>query len=141
MATEDWEQFFRENEPPKNLQAVEDQVKTFISSKINDANNKDKIVLVTSGGTTIPFEKNTVRYIDNFSLGTRGSASTEHFLATSNSSYSVIFLHRSTTLKPYIRHFMHTNFLDLLAKDESSGDITVTDESKAFVSKQVGTLL
>lgn len=36
-----------------------------------------RIVLVTSGGTTVPLERNTVRFVDNFSAGTRGSASTE----------------------------------------------------------------
>ena len=55
-----------------------------------------------SGGTTIPFEKNTVRFIDNFSAGTRGSASAEHFLRL---DYAVIFLYRSKTLKPFERHF------------------------------------
>lgn len=31
------------------------------------------VVLVTSGGTKVPLEKNAVRFIDNFSTGTRGS--------------------------------------------------------------------
>ena len=32
-----------------------------------------KIALVTSGGTTVPLEKRTVRFIDNFSTGGRGA--------------------------------------------------------------------
>uniref|UniRef100_A0A915PW98 DNA/pantothenate metabolism flavoprotein C-terminal domain-containing protein n=1 Tax=Setaria digitata TaxID=48799 RepID=A0A915PW98_9BILA len=36
-----------------------------------------KIVLITSGGTRVPLEKNMVRFIDNFSMGTRGAASAE----------------------------------------------------------------
>lgn len=36
-----------------------------------------KIVCVTSGGTTVPLEQRCVRYIDNFSSGHRGAASTE----------------------------------------------------------------
>jgi phosphopantothenate-cysteine ligase len=32
-----------------------------------------KIALVTSGGTTVPLEKKTVRFIDNFSTGGRGA--------------------------------------------------------------------
>ncbi len=44
-----------------------------------------------SGGTTVPMEHNTVRFVDNFSAGTRGSASAEYFLA---SGYPVIFLYR-----------------------------------------------
>lgn len=38
------------------------------------------VVCVTSGGTTVPLEKRCVRFIDNFSGGTRGALSTEAFL-------------------------------------------------------------
>lgn len=31
-----------------------------------------------SGGTTVPLESKTVRFIDNFSVGSRGAASTEY---------------------------------------------------------------
>eukprot|EP00731_Ephydatia_muelleri_P012946 Em0007g256a len=67
------------------------------------------LVLVTSGGTTVPLEKNTVRYLDNFSVGTRGAASAEQFLAQ---GYAVIFLHRASSLKPFHRHFSSENPLD-----------------------------
>lgn len=39
------------------------------------------LVVVTSGGTTVPLERNCVRFIDNFSRGTRGALSAEQFLA------------------------------------------------------------
>ena len=35
-------------------------------------------VYLQSGGTTVPLEKNTVRSINNFSSGTRGSRSAEY---------------------------------------------------------------
>ncbi|KAJ7467918.1 DNA/pantothenate metabolism flavoprotein, partial [Mycena latifolia] len=38
------------------------------------------VVLVTSGGTTVPLELNVVRFLDNFSAGTRGATSAEYFL-------------------------------------------------------------
>lgn len=38
-----------------------------------------------SGGTTVPIEMNTVRFVDNFSAGTRGSASTEYVLGEKSS--------------------------------------------------------
>lgn len=50
----------------------------------------------------MPLEKNTVRFIDNFSKGTRGSNSAEYFLRL---GYAVIFLHRQNTLQPFLRHF------------------------------------
>ena len=59
------------------------------------------IVLVTSGGTTVPLEKNTVRFIDNFSTGQRGAASTEYFL---EENYVVLFFHRLSSTLPYQRH-------------------------------------
>ncbi|OAV84623.1 hypothetical protein PTTG_31150, partial [Puccinia triticina 1-1 BBBD Race 1] len=58
---------------------------------------------------------NSVRFLDNFSAGTRGSASAEAFLRTNQ--YAVIFLHRSHSLEPFSRHYPHSTnpFLDLLA--------------------------
>lgn len=38
----------------------------------------NRVVCVTSGGTTVPLEKRCVRYIDNFASGHRGAASTEY---------------------------------------------------------------
>lgn len=58
------------------------------------------IVLVTSGGTIVPLEKNMVRFIDNFSRGLRGAASAESFLAQ---GYAVIFLHRKGSIVPFSR--------------------------------------
>ncbi|VDO39003.1 unnamed protein product [Brugia timori] len=61
-----------------------------------------KIVLITSGGTRVPLEKKMVRFIDNFSMGTRGAASAEYFLLK---GYAVIFFHRDNSLKPFKRKF------------------------------------
>lgn len=38
------------------------------------------LAVVTSGGTTVPLERNCVRFIDNFSKGTRGALSAEQLL-------------------------------------------------------------
>lgn len=106
---------------------------------------KRKIVLVTSGGTTVPLESRTVRFIDNFSIGSRGSISTEYFLEL---GYVVIFLHRRGSLEPYRRHFQHKNWLDMLHLHE--GQICVKDEhtqlfsgllSKYTGAKETGTML
>lgn len=60
------------------------------------------IIVVTSGGTSVPLEKNTVRSIENFSTGTRGARSTEYFL---KAGLPVIFFHRNTSLKPFAIEF------------------------------------
>lgn len=85
-----------------------------------------KVVLVTSGGTTVPLENQTVRYIDNFSAGTRGACSAEYFL---EAGYAVVFLHRQFSLLPYSRHYSHNtrSFLDYMIEDES-GRVCVDPE-------------
>ena len=65
-----------------------------------DAVGDRPIVLVTSGGTTAPLERSAVRFIDNFSSGSRGAASAEYFLER---GYAVVFLHREGSLRPFER--------------------------------------
>ena len=38
------------------------------------------VACVTSGGTIVPLERTCVRFIDNFSRGTRGALSVEQFI-------------------------------------------------------------
>lgn len=64
--------------------------------------NNGPIVLVTSGGTSVPLESNTVRSIENFSTGHRGAVSAEKFLSR---DYSVIFLTRDKAMRPFLRCF------------------------------------
>ena len=60
-----------------------------------------KIVVVTSGGTTVPLEQRAVRYLDNFSTGVRGAASVEQFLRL---GYAVIHIMREGSCPPFARH-------------------------------------
>ncbi|PIO69226.1 DNA / pantothenate metabolism flavoprotein [Teladorsagia circumcincta] len=46
-----------------------------------DGNAERPIAFITSGGTKVNLEKNCVRFIDNFSMGTRGAASADRQLA------------------------------------------------------------
>lgn len=75
----------------------------------------------------MPLEQNTVRFLDNFSAGTRGAASTEYFL---EHGYAVIFLMRRFSLEPFSRHFSHaTNcFLNFFDVDESGNGVKVQPE-------------
>ncbi|CAF0957306.1 unnamed protein product [Rotaria sordida] len=75
-----------------------EHVQLFLN-KYQTANHS--IVLITSGGTTVPLEKNTVRFIDNFSTGQRGAASAEYFL---EQNYIVLFFYRLSSTLPYQRH-------------------------------------
>jgi phosphopantothenate-cysteine ligase len=68
--------------------------------------------LITSGGTQVPLESNTVRMIENFSSGLRGAASAEYFL---KAGYAVVYYHRDKCLKPFIRHL---NLEKLISADQ-----------------------
>ena len=98
--------YFENTAPPLYLDSISIKVKEFISK-----HQSLRIVLVTSGGTTVPLEANTVRFLDNFSAGTRGSASAEYFL---EAGYAVIFLHRQFSLEPWTRHVQLSEFFDLI---------------------------
>ena len=66
----------------------------------------------------MPLEHQTVRFIDNFSAGTRGATSAEYFL---EEGYAVIFMHRQFSLQPYSRHYSHSLncFLEFMEADEN----------------------
>lgn len=115
--------YFTENPPPKSLAAHSALAKAFID---HHAAEKRRVVLITSGGTTVPLERQTVRFIDNFSAGTRGATSAEYFL---ESGYAVIFLHRQFSLLPYSRHYSHATdcFLDFL-HEGPDGSVVANDE-------------
>jgi len=76
---------------------VMDSLTTFVKTHQSEAR---PIVLVTSGGTSVPLEKNMVRSVENFSTGSRGSSSAEYFLSK---GYAVIFLYRPGSLQPFLR--------------------------------------
>ncbi|PVZ98812.1 hypothetical protein BB558_005183 [Smittium angustum] len=113
----DPESYFIENNPPANLNQISEKTKNFI--KINKEAGR-KVVLVTSGGTTVPLENNTVRFIDNFSAGTRGSASAEMFIKKQH--YSMPEL----------------GFLDFLNVDDS-GNIHVKESLKKSLVQDIKT--
>ena len=102
--------YFNNYPPPKALPKHESLARAFINYHVEE---NRRLVLVTSGGTTVPLENQTVRFIDNFSAGTRGATSAEYFL---QEGYAVIFLHRQYSLLPYSRHYSHSTncFLDFM---------------------------
>lgn len=88
---------------PSIVMECDDAINAKLSAFLG-AHEGKRIAFVTSGGTRVPLEKNTVRFIDNFSMGNRGAISTEYFL---KAGYAVIFLHREESLKPFSRHYSH----------------------------------
>jgi phosphopantothenate-cysteine ligase len=114
--------YFLHEPAPKDLKTNTTLAREFIG---RHAESGRRVVLVTSGGTTVPLETQTVRFIDNFSAGTRGATSAEYFLAN---GYAVIFLHRQFSLLPFSRHYSHNthSFLDYMK--EQKGQVVVDEQ-------------
>ena len=81
----------------------------------------------------MPLEMNTVRFLDNFSAGTRGATSAEYFIER---GYAVIFLHRQFSLEPYTRHYTHSKncFLDML-QVRDDGQVCVEETHLSEIRK------
>ncbi|KAJ3300612.1 hypothetical protein HK104_009269 [Borealophlyctis nickersoniae] len=109
-----WEEYFATTPSPQGVEEIGKRTDEFIA--FHEKSGK-KVVLITSGGTTVPLETQTVRFIDNFSAGTRGATSAEYFI---EAGYAVIFMHRQHSLQPYSRHYSHSKncFLDYLEVGE-----------------------
>lgn len=123
----DVQRFFELNPPPRGFDEHVKRLQAFVADQVERGR---RVAVVTSGGTTVPLEKNTVRYLDNFSGGNRGAASTE--LLTAH-GYAVVFLHRQHSLQPFVRRFLlHknpiNNFLDYLQAAPSGDAINVRGE-------------
>ena len=87
--------FFASAEEPESVASARLRLAEFV-----ETHRSLRIACVTSGGTTVPLERHTVRFIDNFSTGGRGAASAEKLL---EGGYAVIFIHRKTSLYPFSR--------------------------------------
>lgn len=122
--------YFNVNPAPASLDKHATLARDFIDAH---AATGRRVVLITSGGTTVPLERQTVRFIDNFSAGTRGATSAEYFL---EAGYAVIFLYREFSLLPYSRHYSHaTNcFLDFL-HEGPDGSVVANDEYREKMLK------
>ena len=111
LTTAEEDLYFTINAPPRNLSNHVHTARAFVEKH---AVASRRVALVTSGGTTVPLENQTVRFIDNFSAGTRGATSAEYLL---DAGYAVVFLHREYSLLPFSRHYSHSTncFLDFMS--------------------------
>lgn len=104
---------------------VEEVKKLMVEFAERHGSTGRKVVLITSGGTKVPLESRTVRFLDNFSSGRRGASSAEYFL---DSGYAVIFLHRHRSLYPYSRLYTGVNILEglrLQTDKKDTGEVVV----------------
>ncbi|KAI5082680.1 hypothetical protein GOP47_0002423 [Adiantum capillus-veneris] len=109
------EAFFETAPILKDEDAIKQTVETFFHQHYVQ---HSRLACVTSGGTTVPLERRCVRFIDNFSSGNRGAASTEYFL---KAGYAVIFLYRRGTVQPFCRSAPEDALLTCLEPDDYLG--------------------
>ncbi|CAI2371792.1 unnamed protein product [Moneuplotes crassus] len=102
-----------------------DRIEAFLSGLEKDSS---KIAFITSGGTSVPLEKNVVRSIENFSTGKRGSLLAEYFL---KNEYHVVFLTRSGTLQPFTNHFSKEDLFCMSEEHEKYEKFTQIKEDFA----------
>ena len=104
---------------------------TQIDEYIGSLKESDRLIIITSGGTTVPIERKTVRVIDNFSTGLRGARLAEYFLQ--HSSYKVLFLYRTGSSFPFLHRMMNLNDpLETLANLSSTGKTSSSNISLAL---------
>lgn len=122
---------------PAHVEDVKSQMTAFA---LQHGSAGRRVVLITSGGTKVPLESRTVRFLDNFSSGRRGASSAEYFL---DSGYAVIFMHRHRSLYPYTRLYSGVNLLDSLQIESGqeggagsdSGQVTVNQQALPNIAK------
>ncbi|XP_074556536.1 phosphopantothenate--cysteine ligase 2-like [Curcuma longa] len=131
----DVESFFNTAPPLKDRVKLFENLKGFIDRVVRSSENGKpvRVVCVTSGGTTVPLEQRCVRYIDNFSSGNRGAASTEYFV---KAGYAVIFLYRRGSCQPYCRYLPQDSFLDFFEIAEGS-TIKVSESHDVVVKRSI----
>eukprot|EP00921_Rhytidocystis_pertsovi_P008296 GHVQ01013606.1.p2 GENE.GHVQ01013606.1~~GHVQ01013606.1.p2 ORF type:complete len:153 (-),score=13.98 GHVQ01013606.1:837-1295(-) len=99
--------FFSTEAAPPSLAEYEAQAQDFISKWL--LAESCHLVVITSGGTSVPLEAETVRFVDNFSTGRRGATMAEHFI---NEDYWVIFVSRPSSQQPFVRHLTPAGHLE-----------------------------
>ncbi|XP_076616833.1 phosphopantothenate--cysteine ligase [Chaetodon auriga] len=115
---------------PSHVEEVKEKMAAFAE---HHAAAGRRVVLITSGGTKVPLESRTVRFLDNFSSGRRGASSAEYFIET---GYAVIFLHRHRSLYPYTRMFSTMNMLDALKfRGGDTGEVVVNQQVLPNIAK------
>ncbi|XP_070815876.1 phosphopantothenate--cysteine ligase [Chaetodon trifascialis] len=115
---------------PSHVEEVREKMAAFAE---HHAAAGRRVVLITSGGTKVPLESRTVRFLDNFSSGRRGASSAEYFIET---GYAVIFLHRHRSLYPYTRMFSTMNMLDALKfRGGDTGEVVVNQQVLPNIAK------
>ena len=93
-----------------DLTHIDKQIQFLLDGFLNNIpdNCDSKVVLITSGGTSVKLEENTVRSIENFSTGKRGALCAEQFLLK---DYYVVFLYRDGSMTPFNNHFSVEEFI------------------------------
>lgn len=119
---------------PSDLTVLRTRLDAFV--KYHSAEGRP-IVLITSGGTMVPLERRTVRFVDNFSTGQRGASLAERM---AKQGYAVIYLHRRGCKRPFYSTAVEGLETLLSPAAWESTDHRKTDSGDTPASVQLGTL-
>jgi phosphopantothenate---cysteine ligase (ATP) len=96
---------------PSFLSGLSSKERALYESQLSEFvlhNHHRPLAVVTSGGTAVDLEHNSVRCLENFSTGLRGAVSVEEFLRR---GYAVVHLSRTGSASPFARilhqHVLH----------------------------------
>eukprot|EP00758_Cryptobia_borreli_P002029 Tbor_TRINITY_DN2720_c0_g1::TRINITY_DN2720_c0_g1_i1::g.15267::m.15267/K01922/PPCS, COAB; phosphopantothenate---cysteine ligase (ATP) len=90
--------FIQDNLSDDERNIISDRVHNIIRPLLASAiTSKRPIAVVSSGGTSVPLERLSVRFLTNFSTGGRGSALAEELV---EAGYVVIFITNKYTMRP-----------------------------------------
>lgn len=104
-------------DPEKPDDLNNESLSSFVTRNI--ANGR-RLVVLTSGGTIAPLEDSMVRFIDNFSTGTRGALSAQYFLQ-SPVEYDIVFIHRKGSKLPFLHNVDVLRYANTYSKEDGDG--------------------
>jgi phosphopantothenate---cysteine ligase (ATP) len=154
---EEIQAFLRDS--PVDTGEVRAKVQQFLDAQPKDIATQQQrpYVVITSGGTTVPLEKLCVRFIDNFSSGSRGASSVEGFLQVGSLhccenlnhlsclqlGYVVIFLCRAHSAQPWEQQLPADSLVGLLQAAlqlNEEGQLALCSEPAASLAQLLTTV-
>lgn len=123
MATaQEASQFFRDNLEAVKVQQLDAEAARVARFLQSLPESTPGVAFITSGGTTVPLERNAVRYLTNFSSGGRGAYFVETFV---DRGWACVLLHHKDAIRPFRRvldGMSNDQLFDLLSPPSAAPD-------------------
>lgn len=132
------QEYFSTARVPSGAETEAKRMQEFVATQ---ARSGRRVVCVTGGGTTVPLEENTVRFIDNFSTGRRAATSVEYFLER---GYAVLYVRRTGSVDAFARHVqrdmrckgLDSKLVQAATLNASRGELSISLSSRSVRALQ-----